>query len=174
MNPGKSKKVTRITGFHMFCLPGDERRFSLYSPAMPNRSAYFPALIITGLLTGVLSSAPVVSCCCFLWAALGGMFAVKLISGRGSTEIEALEGMTIGLINGVIATLLAAIVHIVVSQFTNMNFNADPQLQEMLTKNNIDPKLLASGVGLCISGAVIISMSLVGGLLGVAFWGRRR
>lgn len=79
-----------------------------------------PALI-AGLITGVLSVVPILSCCniCCLWILVGGVLAAYLLQRSGKITLE--EGAIVGILSGIVyaftATVLGAIMSLLVLKF---------------------------------------------------------
>jgi hypothetical protein len=146
-----------------------------------------PALI-GGVLLGLLSVIPFVNAlnvCCCLWAILGGMLAsylyVKNSPVPTSTGDGAIVGAIAGLIGGVISLILGIPINyamgptmrnLILSIFESV----DRQQAEMMRR-----QMEMSGdsiVGLIVNGLILAVLlfifSVIGGLIGVAIFEKRK
>jgi hypothetical protein len=141
-----------------------------------------PALL-GGLLIGLLSALPVVGGCCCLWAAVGGMLAVYLQQQRMPGPIQsgeaAVSGLIAGIIGAVLATLATWLAFLVVGPVAQdavqraleSNPAVSPEMRDFITN-------MVSGRGvillkLCINLPVYAVFSMLGGLLGMAFFKKK-
>ena len=141
-----------------------------------------PALL-GGLFIGVLSSLPVVSLCCCLWAVCGGLLTVYLQQQSMPEPIETADAALGGLFAGLIGAVIAWIVPIVLVTMGGTSFQElfREALQEsdrippewrdrfmnFLTGRNI-PFLM-----LVVNVPVYAVFTLLGSLLGVAFFRKK-
>jgi H+/gluconate symporter-like permease len=151
-----------------------------------------PALI-GGLVLGVLTAIPfvnLVNACCCCWAVLGGAIAVNLYIKQSPTPVSMGESALLGVMSGVIGTVVAWIIGIPLSLIIGDYFS--PLLAKMF--ESIDPraaedfrrqlelqqnqpfiqKLPAIMVSMMIAIVVYPAFSTVGGLLGRAIFEKRK
>ncbi|MBO0723320.1 MAG: hypothetical protein J2P41_21030 [Blastocatellia bacterium] len=154
-----------------------------------------PALV-GGLITGVFSVAPFVNFvnCCFCgWALIGGAVAANMLIGRTPRPLNSGDGAKIGLFAGLIAggvyILLSLPLTLLgiseglrnrmldrISEISN-----DPALQEtfhrMIEQSanlSMTQKVLSSLVILIPSGIVLCGFTVLGGLIGVTLFEKRK
>jgi hypothetical protein len=154
-----------------------------------------PALV-GGLITGVLSMVPIVSlanCCFCAWALVGGAVASKMLVDRTPRPVKSSEGAKIGLIAGLVAagvSLFLGMIYTVSGLGENVESQllsdiasrtADPEAQAMLsriveTMANMTPaqKFLYALVAQILFSGVLGAFCILGGLLGVALFEKRK
>jgi hypothetical protein len=154
-----------------------------------------PALI-GGLIAGLLSVMPIVqfaNCCFCAWALLGGVVAAKMVIDRTSRPVRSGEGAQVGLMAGLIAAGTYVVVGIPVTLsginegimrrfIENMaSQSTDSQFQEMMKQildananQTLGQKLIAAVIGLIIGGLILGGFTVLGGLLGVALFEKRK
>ena len=146
-----------------------------------------PALI-GGVLLGILSVIPFVSAgnlCCCLWAILGGMLASYLYVKNSPTPVNAGEGAVLGALAG----LVGAIIYVVLG--IPINYAMGPTMRNLMLQllENADPRQAdimrrqfeAAGDAIAphviqglIFAVVLFVFALIGGLLGVAIFEKRK
>lgn len=146
-----------------------------------------PALI-GGVLLGVLSVIPFVSAvniCCCLWAILGGMLATYLYVKNSPVPAKAGDGAVLGAIAGLVGAIIYVIVGIPIAMAMG------PTMRNMIVSllERVDPRqaelmrqqLEASGnaigpiiINALIFGALIFVFAIIGGLLGVPIFEKRK
>jgi hypothetical protein len=145
-----------------------------------------PALI-GGLISGIFSAVPLVNIlnvCLCLWAWIGGLVAAKLLIGRSQRIITAKDGAKIGLYSGLIA---AAIVLVISMPLTLLQMDRilqniipimreSPEAQSFYTRLQDDPtlKVMFSFIVSFVNSILILGFTVLGGLLGVALFEKRR
>jgi hypothetical protein len=145
-----------------------------------------PALI-GGLISGIFSAVPLVNIlnvCLCLWAWIGGLVAAKLLIGRSQRKITAKDGAKIGLYSGLIA---AAIVLVISMPLTLLQMDrvlqnvipimsGSPEAQSVYTRLQDDPtlKVMFSFILSFVNSILILGFTVLGGLLGVALFEKRR
>ncbi|HEY0405978.1 MAG TPA: hypothetical protein VGC89_09645 [Pyrinomonadaceae bacterium] len=143
-----------------------------------------PALI-GGVLIGVLSvgtqmiPVPAASWCCCLWGALGGVLAAYLYIKRSPTPVKVGDGALLGLMAGGIGALVYALIALPITYFI-----VDPEVLQA----QIEERLRRSGshfdirpywgwlllLGILIQGVFLAVLSLLGGLIGVPIFEKRK
>lgn len=145
-----------------------------------------PALV-GGLISGILSVAPFISAlnvCLCLWAWVGSIVAAKLLIGQAPRIVTPKDGAKIGLYSGLIAF---AIVLLVTTPLTiwqmdrtlqNMPaiMSSSPEAQALYERIQNDSvfKILFSFVVAFINSVLVLGFSILGGMLGVALFEKRR
>ena len=154
-----------------------------------------PALI-GGLIAGVLAAIPGISflnvCCCG-WSLIGGAVAAKMVIDRSSRAVKSGEGAQIGLAAGVVCAVAFVVVSLpiilsglAVNMSMSMldflaNRSGDPRLletvqnaQAQLATQSATQRLLSSLPFLVIQAALGGGFTVLGGLLGVALFEKRK
>jgi hypothetical protein len=146
-----------------------------------------PALI-GGVCLGLLSVIPFVNAlnlCCCLWAILGGMLASHLYVKSSPVPVKPGDGAVVGAIAGAIGAAISLVLGIPISYAmggTMKNLllrlleNVNPQQAEMMRR-----QIEASGdsiAGLIVNGVILAVLlfvfSIIGGLIGVAIFEKRK
>ena len=146
-----------------------------------------PALI-GGVVLGLLSVIPFVSAvnvCCCLWAILGGMLATFLYVKSSPTPVTAGDGAIVGALAGVVGAVISLILGIPIS------LAMGPTMRNLLVSllERVDPRqadlirqqfeAAGSRIGPVIINALILGVllfvfSIIGGLLGVPIFEKRK
>jgi hypothetical protein len=146
-----------------------------------------PALI-GGVVLGLLSVIPFVSAvnvCCCLWAILGGMLATFLYVKNSPTPATAADGAVLGALAGVVGGLISLILGIPISMAMGPTMrNLILGLVERVEPRQADImrqqiEAAGSSIGPVIINAIILAVllfvfSIVGGLLGVPIFEKRK
>jgi hypothetical protein len=146
-----------------------------------------PALI-GGVCLGLLSVIPFVNAvnlCCCLWAILGGMLASNLYIKNSTVPAKPGDGAIIGAIAGAIGAAIALVLGIPISYamggtmrglMLRLIENMDPRQAELVRQ-----QIEASGqsiAGAIVNGVILAFLlfvfSVIGGLLGVALFEKRK
>lgn len=148
----------------------------------------FKPALIGGLVTGILSVIPFVSAaniCCCLWAIVGGLIASHLYVKNSATPASAGDGAVLGAITGLIGAVISIIIGVPIALVmgpTMRNLilrlmeNADPQQAEMMRRqfeaggDAIGPLIVQSLIG----GVLLFVFAILGGLIGVAIFEKRK
>jgi len=142
-----------------------------------------PALI-GGLVTGVLSTIPVVSlgnACCCLWVVTGGMTAAYLLQQQQSARLTPVDGALVGVLSGVAAAFINLVLSIPVvllfapSQLQFLERLAESgqisqEFQDFIASPTAPVAMLALGFVFMLAAGLIFST--MGGLVGAAIFGR--
>jgi len=146
-----------------------------------------PALI-GGVLLGVLSVIPFVSSvniCCCLWAILGGMLATYLYVKSSPVPVKAGDGAILGAIAGLVGAIIYVILGIPIAMAMGPTMRnmivalierVDPRQAEVMrqqfeaTGTSIGPIIINA----LIFGALIFVFAIIGGLLGVPIFEKRK
>ncbi|HEX5084385.1 MAG TPA: hypothetical protein VFY40_20265, partial [Blastocatellia bacterium] len=144
-----------------------------------------PALI-GGLISGLLSVMPFINTlnvCFCLWAWVGGAVAAKLLIDRSPRIVTARDGAMVGLFSGLIAGAIVLLITtpLMLWQMDRSLQNipaifSTPEAQELLerVRDNFTLKILFSFVSSFINSVFILGFTVLGGLLGVALFEKRK
>jgi hypothetical protein len=149
-----------------------------------------PALV-GGAIAGALSALPITTTCCCLWGLVGGIVAAKMLIDRSPHQVRSGDGAKIGLYAGLIGTAIFVVIGIPLSLLFG-DFSAklaegiaervnDPNVQESvrqmlenMRQQSVGERLVGSIFSAVFVGAILIVFTLLGGLLGVAMFEKRR
>jgi len=145
-----------------------------------------PALI-GGLIVGVLSLLPYIKAgnyCFCLWALVGGAVAAKLLIDRSPEPLTAAEGATIGLMAGLIgggmyllidAPLTALNIGTAINTFKDYP-GLPPEARVFYEKiqQSLALKVIVSFLGVFLAAVVLVAFTVLGGLLGVVLFEKRK
>ena len=132
-----------------------------------------PALL-GGLIVGVLSSIPLLNYCCCIWGIGGGALAGFLYIKSSPVPVKVGEGAVVGVLSGIIGAILYWIIGVPIAYF--------------ITGGNIDETLRGTGIQLpagisglllfvvsgLIVGSLLFVLSIIGGLLSVPIFEKRK
>ncbi len=145
-----------------------------------------PALV-GGLIVAVLSLIPYVNlanCCFCLWALVGGIVATKLLIDRSPQQVKSGDGAMIGLLAGLVG---AAIFVVIDAPLTALrinpvltNFASNPQFPPEVrdffeqVRGSLGLRVLLSFISVFIAALFLMGFTVLGGLLGVALFEKRK
>jgi hypothetical protein len=170
-------------------LPPSSPSYYPPAPAPPSLNLTRPALL-AGVIMGVASSLPIVSCCCWLWVIAGGVLAVYFLRQETKSDIETGTGAKLGFLTGAVGAIVWELMSIPltliirsrgVEQFQDIFKSMDnlpPESARILEwivqfiNQPLHPLVIFFGL---ISKLVICAIfTTVGGILGVAFFGKAK
>jgi len=160
---------------------------------MPDVDQKIPAIVggvIVGLLSSIpslLPSIPIVrhgTCCCCLWALLGGAVAAKMLIDRSPEPLTNRDGAWIGLLAGLIGggIFFVILTPTVIWQMDSAllmlsnDQRIPPDIQVVYERMLHSPALknLVSVVGVFVGSLILLGFTVLGGLLGVTLFEKRR
>ncbi|HEX8422214.1 MAG TPA: hypothetical protein VF634_02320 [Pyrinomonadaceae bacterium] len=136
---------------------------------MDNRTK---SAVIGGAVAGILSIIPVVGSCCCLWAIGGGVLAVYLYLKDTPVQMTPADGATLGAVAGGIAAAISLIIGLPIA----LMFGA-AQMTEAFQRANVQIPFTGMAlmvVSTLIRAVIIVALSVVGGLIGAAIFGKGR
>jgi hypothetical protein len=145
-----------------------------------------PALI-GGVVLGLLSVIPFVNwvnICCCLWAILGGMLASYLYIKSSPTPASAGDGALLGVIAGAVGGLIVIVIGIPVDLLVgtaikgillNIIANANPAQADLMRQQMMSGASIAGTIiNQIIAAVVLLIFSVIGGLLGIPIFEKRK
>ena len=142
-----------------------------------------PALI-GGVVLGLLSVIPLVSTCCCLWAILGGMLASYLYIKNSPIPVGAGDGAILGAIAGVVGAVVVVVLGIPIQLLMGAAManllvgwmsSLEPSQAEMMRQQMAASQTIAGAVVNALIVAVLVFLfSVVGGLLGIPIFEKRK
>lgn len=150
---------------------------------MQNQNKLMPALS-GGVAIGLISSVPVLNflnCACCAGVMFGGALAVYMFRRQvgPAVTLYSRDGIELGLLAGVfgavITFLLSTIIGVGSMEFLQelATYTDDPEFERLM--NEFNPMLMQRGFALVAFGVSLVIntiFGLLGGLLGIAFFGR--
>lgn len=149
------------------------------------RPPLFVPALIGGAIAGVLSAVPLLNCLCCLWIIGGAMLAAALWSKDSPVALTAGDGALIGaftglfgaaahsLINIPLAAINAAFFRDVINRLSTYT-NEMPSGWEQWFDQSAGPfQVTGFLLGLIVSAAVFCVLGALGGILGVALFGKK-
>jgi hypothetical protein len=149
-------------------------------------------VLIGGVVLGVLSGIPFVNLgnmCCCAWAVLGGFIAAYLYIKRSPTPVRIGEGALLGVMAGLIGTLIAWVIGIplnliigdqltplIVSMFESIDPRQGEILRQQIEQAQNKPfieKLPEMILGMAVGLAFYAAFSTAGGMIGTAIFEKR-
>lgn len=144
--------------------------------------------VIGGVVVGILSVIPLVGAlnvCCCLWALLGGMLASNLYVKNSPVPAKAGDGAAVGAIAGLVGAVIVVVLGIPIDLATgpmikgllvDLLRNVDPQQAEVLrTRIEASGSSVASVIiTSLILAALLFVFTIIGGLIGVALFEKRK
>ncbi|MBE3111630.1 MAG: hypothetical protein IMZ57_09170 [Acidobacteria bacterium] len=150
---------------------------------------YLRPALIAGAIAGVLSGLPFVSagnCLCCLWIVGGAALAVNLLAKNAGGVLTSGDGAIVGALTGIVAAVVSALMAIPLRPF-NMELarRVMGKVSELSPDmpSNLDgfldggSGLLSPGwflLSLFLSAAVFTLMGVLGGIIGVSLFGRKK
>src|SRR6185369_4205309 len=132
-----------------------------------------PALL-GGLIVGILSSIPLLNYCCCIWGIGGGALAGFLYIKSSPVPVKIGEGAVVGVLSGIIGAVLYFIIGIPIAYFIS-----GANLEQTLRGAGVQLPLGVSGLLLfvvsgLIVGALLLVLSIIGGLISVPIFEKRK
>jgi hypothetical protein len=151
------------------------------------RPEYFGPALIAGAAAGVLSGIPFVNCLCCLWIIGGAVLASRLLAGRTPGPLTAGDGAIVGALTGMVAALADSVISIPLRPFNEaftrrlleglgrFSDQMPAGWQELMNRSRSTGFTVAGFLlGLFISAAVFAILGVLGGVIGVSLFGRKK
>ncbi|HYN83702.1 MAG TPA: hypothetical protein VER32_00515 [Pyrinomonadaceae bacterium] len=146
--------------------------------------------IIGGLVAGVLSALPMVNTCCCLWGLVGGALAVMLAVKESATPLQMGDGVKLGAIAGVIATVLYLVIGVPLALITGRaSMSAmsgyleqmNPEMAEQIRQQtaamqsaSMVEQITMMIPSILLIAAILVITGILGGVLGVPLFEKRK
>lgn len=130
-----------------------------------------PALL-GGLIVGVLSAIPFINYCCCIWTLGGGALAAFLYIKSSPTPVSIGDGAVVGGLAGVFGGIIYLIIGLPIALLFGI-----AAMQEQLTRSGMEVPFSGTVLAIVgsIVGAIILALlTLLGGILGVAIFEKRK
>ncbi len=150
---------------------------------------YLRPALIAGAIAGVLSGLPFIAagnCICCLWIVGGAALAVNLLARNTTGVLTSGDGAIVGALTGIVAAVVDALVAIplrsfnmdlarrLMDRFSDYGYDMPSNLNGFL---NGGSGILSPGwflLTLFFSAAVFTVVGLLGGVIGVALFGKKK
>jgi hypothetical protein len=145
--------------------------------------------IIGGVVLGLLSVIPFVNfanACCCLWAIVGGLLATYLYVKNSPTPVSAGDGAMVGGLAGLVGAVISVVLGIPIdlamgpvmrNMMISLVARLDPR-QADLVRQQIEaaggPSITGTIVNALILAVLLVIFSIIGGLLGVPIFEKRK
>jgi hypothetical protein len=134
----------------------------------------FKPALLGGLIVGVLSAIPLLNYCCCIWGIGGGVLAGFLYIKSAPIPVKVGEGAVIGVLTGIVGAVLYFIIGVPLAYFIS-----GANLEETLARLNVQLPVGVSGLLLfvlsgLIGGLVLLCLSIIGGLISVPIFEKRK
>ncbi|HEY4423550.1 MAG TPA: hypothetical protein VGN10_05040 [Pyrinomonadaceae bacterium] len=132
-----------------------------------------PALL-GGLIVGILSAIPFLNWCCCIWAIGGGLLAGMLYVKSAPVPVKVGEGAVVGVLTGIVGAILYFLISVPIGYFFN-----SAQIEEALVRAGVQLPPGLSGLLLFVLGGLIgglwlLVLSIIGGLISVPIFEKRK
>lgn len=151
----------------------------LNQPTGDRPGKFVPALVggvVTGILALFAAFLPVtayitLSLLCFLWAMVGGAIAGKMYVSRSPVPVRTGEGAAAGVLAGLFGTLIYLTLDTIVAYSIQANDIEILYRQQGYSNVTSGMFFLVTGI---FAAIVIVGLSTVGGIIGVAIFEKRK
>jgi hypothetical protein len=151
------------------------------------RPEYLVPALIAGAVAGVLSGIPFVNCLCCLWIIGGAVLATSLLAKNTPCPLTAGDGAIVGALTGIVAAVIDSLMSIplravneaFVRRFMESLARFSDQMpagwQDWVQRGTAGGFSLAGFfLGLFVSAAIFAILGVLGGVIGVSLFGRKK
>jgi len=148
---------------------------------------YLVPALIAGAVAGVLSGIPFVNCLCCLWIIGGAVLASSILAKNTAGALKAGDGAIVGALTGIVAAVIDSLISI---PLRHVNEEFVRRITESLSRfaeqapagwrdwlqRGTDGGFSVSAflLSLFISAAVFAVLGLLGGVIGVSLFARKK
>jgi hypothetical protein len=150
------------------------------------RPGMFVPALIGGVIAGVLSGIPIVSCLCCLWIIGGGILAAYFLTKESSIALTAGDGAIVGIFTGIIAAFVEAFVNIpfraineklvqgMMDRFSQYYEEMPPGWESWLEEGGMEGSVVWTILGLVMSAVIFSALGALGGIIGISIFGKKK
>jgi hypothetical protein len=152
------------------------------------RPEYLVPALIGGGVAGVLSGMPVLYCLCCLWIIAGAVLGTAILARNTSGPLTAGDGAISGALTGIVAAIVFTVLEMSPLGALNRNFvlrlaerwaqasgQSVPQLAQLRQLGAGTGRTLPALIlGLFISAAIFAVLGILGGVIGVSLFGKKK
>lgn len=152
------------------------------------RPEYMMPALIGGGIAGLMSGLPLLNCLCCLWIIGGAILATSLLAKRTGGPLTAGDGAITGALTGIAASVVFVFLEMspvgqwnrsfilrLAENWVHASGQAVPQLDELrrLATTTGQP-LPGLFIGLFLYAAIFAALGVLGGVIGVSLFGRKK
>jgi hypothetical protein len=150
------------------------------------RPDYLVPALIAGAVAGVLSGIPLVNCLCCLWIIGGAMLATHLLAKNTPGPLTAGDGAIVGALTGIAAAVVDSVISLplrgvneaFVRRFMDSLARFADQMpswwQEWTQRGTTGFSPAGFLLGLFFTAAIFAVLGVLGGVIGVSLFGRKK
>jgi hypothetical protein len=152
------------------------------------RPEYMQPALIGGALAGLLSGVPLLNCLCCLWIIGGAVLATSLLAKKTGGPLTAGDGAIAGALTGISAAVVFVILETsplgqwnrafvlrLAENWVRASGQSIPQLEELRRLATAGGQQLPGLLlGLFLYAAVFAALGVLGGVIGVSLFGRKK
>jgi hypothetical protein len=148
---------------------------------------YFVPALIAGAAAGVLSGIPFINCLCCLWIIGGGVLAAHLLAKNTPGPLTGGDGAIVGALTGIAAAVVDSVISLplrgvneafvrrLMESFARFANELPSRWQELMERSTAGGFSVASFLfGLFFSAAIFAVLGILGGVIGVSIFGRKK
>ncbi|MFC2168987.1 hypothetical protein ACFLRM_00260 [Acidobacteriota bacterium] len=145
---------------------------------------FMPALV-GGVIAGILSGVPLISCLCCLWIIGGGMVSAYLLAKNTSAVLRASDGAIVGIFSGIVAAIINTLISFpfrALNREFARNFleTLSEYMEEMpsgweswLNFGDMKTSFFMIMFGLVVSVVIFSVFGALGGVIGISLFGKK-
>lgn len=156
---------------------------------MTQRPEYLRPALIAGTVAGVLSGLPFVSignCFCCLWIVGGAALATHLLAKTTGGVLTSGDGAIVGALTGIVAAVVDALMSIPLRKFSmevarrvldlasQYGYDMPSNLDDLVGGSSAGLSLGWFLLGLFLSAAVFTVVGVLGGIIGVSLFAKKK
>jgi len=151
------------------------------------RPEYLVPALIAGAVAGVFSGIPFVNCLCCLWIIGGAMLAAHMLAKNTPGPLTAGDGAIVGALTGIVAATVDALMSVplrpineafvrrFMESLARVAGQLPPGLQDLMQRRTSTGFSLAGFfLGLFLSAAIFAVLGVLGGVIGISLFGRKK
>jgi hypothetical protein len=148
---------------------------------------YLVPALIAGAVSGILSGIPLVNCLCCLWIIGGAVLASFLLAKNTAGPLTAGDGAIVGALTGIAAAVIDSLISIplrpvnavflkrIMDSLARFSDQMPAQWQELMQRSSAGGFSVSGFLfGLFFSAAVFAALGVLGGVIGVSIFGRKK
>jgi len=134
-----------------------------------------PALLgglIVGFLSAIHSLIPIVGACCCIWSIAGGALAAYLYIKGSTTPVKIGDGAIVGAMAGLVGGIIYLVIYLPFTLLYGM-----AMMQQQLERSGVQIPFsgtLLAIIGSLVGAVLLILLSTLGGVIGVAIFEKRK